>query len=147
MFVSRGNKLWITTLCPCLRTWCWTAGAPTVPCPYTKYLAVLNLMPLVKWSHATVISHDKFSQNVFACNCLRIWLFPLCLFLQTGISNSPGCCCDLLVHYTKLFLKEVTFVLFNWNVRMEQLVHFGGTAQRDICVPILTIHIGTITFL
>ena len=38
MFVSRGNKLWITTLCPCLRTWCWTAGAPTVPCPYTKYL-------------------------------------------------------------------------------------------------------------
>ena len=33
-----GNKLWITTLCPCLRTWCWTAGAPTVPCPYTKYL-------------------------------------------------------------------------------------------------------------
>ena len=38
MFVSRGNKLWITTLCPYLRTWCWTAGAPTVPCPYTKYL-------------------------------------------------------------------------------------------------------------
>ena len=25
-------------LCPCLRTWCCTAGAPTVPCPYTKYL-------------------------------------------------------------------------------------------------------------
>ena len=38
MFVSRGNKLWITTLCPCLRTWCWTAGAPTVPCPYNRYL-------------------------------------------------------------------------------------------------------------
>ena len=25
-------------LCRCLRTWCWTPGAPTVPCPYTKYL-------------------------------------------------------------------------------------------------------------
>ena len=24
------------------------AGAPTVPCPYSNYLAVLNLMPLVK---------------------------------------------------------------------------------------------------
>ena len=71
----------------------------------------------------------------------------MCLFVQTGISNSPGCCCDLLVHCTKLFLKEVTFVLFNWNVRMEQLVHFGGTAQREICVPILIIHIGAITFL
>ena len=45
------------------------------------------------------------------------------------------------------YLKEVTFVLFNWNVRMEQLVHFGGTAQREICVPILIIHIGAITFL
>ena len=39
-----------------------------------------------------------------------------------------------LVHCTKLFLKEVAFVLFNWNVRMELLVHFGGTAQREICV-------------
>ena len=38
MFVTRGNKLWITTLCPCLRTWYCTAGKPTVPCPYTKYL-------------------------------------------------------------------------------------------------------------
>ena len=42
MLVSRDNKLWITTLCPCLRTWCWTASAPTVPCPYTKYLGSIR---------------------------------------------------------------------------------------------------------
>ena len=23
---------------PSLGAWCWTAGAPTVPCPYSKYL-------------------------------------------------------------------------------------------------------------
>ena len=79
-------------------------------------------------------------------------MFLGCLFLGATNYESP-LYAPVYVHGAGLLdcwctlRSEVTFVLFNWNVRMEQLVHFGGTAQREICVPILIIHIGAITFL
>ena len=74
-------------------------------------------------------------QLLLASNC-----FLSTSFLQTGLSISPRCYCDLLVNCTNHFSEEC-FVQFRQNVTRATFLHFCGTAEREIGFAILLIQL------
>ena len=74
-------------------------------------------------------------QLLLASNC-----FLSTSFLQTGLSISPRCYCDLLVNCTNHFSEEC-FVQFRQNVTQATFLHFCGTTEREIGFSILLIQL------
>ena len=70
--------------------------------------------------------HRMCHQLLLASNC-----FLSTSFLQTGLSISPRCYCDLLVNCTNhFFLKSV--LCSCTKMPHGQRLHFSATAQREI---------------
>ena len=65
-------------------------------------------------------------QLLLASNC-----FLSTSFLQTGLSISPRCYCDLLVNYTNHFFLQSVLCSCT-KMSHGQHLHFSATAQREI---------------
>ena len=77
--------------------------------------------------------------------CHQLLLASTCFlstsFLQTGLSISPRCYCDLLVNCTNhFFLKSVLCSSANMS-HGQRFLHFCGTAESEIGFAILLIQL------